>query len=353
MFRGKSRKCWSIATFLVAALLLQGCSSVNENAAPEPTESPVAVKPHRYNPSLSPAFAEPWPTNVTRKEMIDTALFKSFEFLGTMPQAPCEVKVNTYLEESMGPDQIELIETTSRRMIELFCDYLSEDLHVIGGDYDFVKEIVAQEGLWSDKFGGICGYDVKYDAGTACAAYDVAWIGQQVGTTRRGEFVPEPARVTFLTHELFHVIHDDIDPKPGPNIPGPGTPLFRPVWLVEGAGQFFGSIVPKYLQMQDYQTFLPYDSYGQMLKVEYLSDLKKQESILSRNSGEHYYSGLVAHEYIAASVGLAPLLDIWVRMDKGDSFERAFEKATDISVKEFYKKFAEMHDNLYEGEFVE
>jgi hypothetical protein len=285
--------------------------------------------------------------------MIDTALFKSFEFLDTMPEVPCEIEVNTYLQESMGADQIELIQSTSRRMIELFCDYMSEDLHVIGGDYDFVKETVAKEGLWSDEFGGICGYDVKFDLGTACAAYDVAWIGQQVGTIRRGTFVPEPARVTYVTHELFHVIHDDIDPKPGPNIPGPGSPLFRPVWLVEGAGQYFGSIIPKYLEMQDYQTTLPYDLNGQLLKVDYLSNLKKQEVIRNRYSGEHYYAGLVAHEYIAASIGLEPLLDIWVRMDKGDSFEIAFEKATKLSIKEFYKKFAEMHENLYEGELVE
>lgn len=353
MFRGKFIKYWAFTTLLVASLLLQGCSSGVENAATVPPESAVTVKPHRYNPSLSPAFAEPWPTKVTRKEMIDTALYKSFEFLDTMPQAPCEIEVNTYLEESMGPDQIELIENTSFKMIELFCDYMSEDLHVIGGGYDFVKEIVAQEGLWSDQFGGICGYDVKFDLGTACAAYDVAWIGQQVGTIRRGTFVPEPARVTYVTHELFHVIHGDIDPKPGPNIPDPLGPLFRPVWLVEGAGQYFGSIIPKYLEMQDYQTYLPYDRTGQLLEVSYLSDLKKQEVVQSSSSGEHYYSGLVAHEYIAASIGLAPLLDIWVRMDKGDSFERAFEKATKLSIKDFYKKFAEMHDNLYEGDLVE
>ena len=353
MFRGKSRKYWSIAAFLAATFLIQGCSSGPENSAPEPTESSIPVKPHRYNPSLSPAFAEPWPTNVTRKEMIDTALFKSFEYLDTLPKSPCELKVNLHLQESMGPEQIELVGSTSRKMIELFCDYMSEDVHIIGGNYDFVKETVAEQGLWSDKFGGICGYDVKFDAGTACAAYNIAWIGQQVGTTRRGTFVPEPVRVTYVTHELFHVIHDDIDPKPGPNIPDPLGPLFRPVWLVEGGGQFFGSIIPKYFEMQDYQTYLPFDRNGQLLKVSYLSDLKKQEVVQTNSTGEHYYSGLVAHEYIAASIGLEPLLDIWVRMDKGDSFEKAFEKATKVSIKEFYKKFAEMHENLYEGELVE
>ena len=354
MLRGNHRKHLLTVAIVVTSLLLQGCGSGTDQAATVPTESSAPVKPHRYNPALSPAFAEPWPTKVTRKEMIDTALYKSFEYLDTLPEAPCQLEVNMHLQESMGPDQSELIETTSRNMIELFCDYMSEDVHIIGGNYDFVKETVAKEDLWSDKFGGICGYDVKYDAGTACAAYNVAWIGQQVGTVRRGEFVPEPTRVTYVTHEIFHVVHDDIDPGPGPNIPGPGSPLFRPVWLVEGAGQYFGSIIPKYFGMQDYQTYLPYDRSGLFLEVSYLSDLRAMETVQRRGSGsENYYTGLVAHEYIAASIGLEPLLKIWVRMDKGDSFEQAFEKVTDLSVEEFYKKFAKMHDNLYEGELVE
>jgi hypothetical protein len=40
-------------------------------------------------------------------------------------------------------------------------------------------------------------------------------------------------------------------------------------------------------------------------------------------------------------------------MDKGESFEQAFENVTGVSKEEFYLKFSEMHENLYEGEFVE
>jgi hypothetical protein len=342
------------AALLVSSFLLQGCTPMTDGGVSNPSESPIPAKPHRYNPILSPAFDEPWPTNVTRKEMIDTALFKSFEFLDSLPKGPCAIEVNTYFQDSWVQQQVDLVDSTSRRMVELFCDYMSEDIHIIGGNYDFVKETVAKENLWQDKFGGICGYDVKFDAGTACAAYNIAWVGQQVGTVRRGEFAPEPTRVTYVTHEIFHVVHDDIDSKPGPNIPGPFDPLFRPVWLVEGAGQYFGSIIPKYFDLQDYQTYLPYDRSGLFMEVSYLSNLKDMEVVQKRGGGsENYYTGLVAHEYIAASIGLEPLIEIWVLMDTGESFQQAFENVTGLSVEEFYQKFSEMHDNLYLGDLVE
>ena len=351
MFRSKKVK--SVVAGLIIAFLLQGCAPANEGSIPQPSPS-LVTKPHRYNPVLSTAFSEPWPTDITRQELIDTALYRSFEFLDTLPNGSCEIEINTYYQDNWVQEQVDLVDSTSRRMLELFCGYLSEDAHVIGGDYDFVKETVAKENLWKDKFGGICGYDVIHDSGTACAAYGIAWVGQQVGTVRRGEFIPEPTRVNFVTHELFHLIHDDIDSKPGPNIPGPGDPLFRPVWLFEGAGQFFGALIPKYFGMQDYQTFLPYDRSGRFMEVSYLSDLATMETWQKRGgSSENYYTGLVAHEYIAASVGLEPLINIWVLMNDGESFEQAFENVTGISKEEFYAKFAEMHENLYDGELVE
>jgi hypothetical protein len=45
-------------------------------------------------------------------------------------------------------------------------------------------------------------------------------------------------------------------------------------------------------------------------------------------------------------------LDIWVNMGEGQSFEKAFRNASGIELAEFYEKFREMHNNLYEGDLV-
>jgi len=338
-------------SILILSILLQGCGPLSEQGAADDSAS---VNPNRFNPVLSTAFAEPWPTQVTRQELIDTALYKSFAFLDTLPNERCGVDVNFYFQDTWVQDQVDVVQTTSSGMIELLCNYLSEDVHVIGGDYDFVKETIAKNDLPRDEYGGVCGYEVSNSSGVGCAAYGVAWVGRQIGTVVGEKFVLDPKRFTTITHELFHIVHDDIDSKPGPSTPGPGEPLFRPVWLFEGAGSFWGSLIPRYFGVQDYQIFLPMDQNRLPLEVSYLSDLKTMEVWQTRaGSNENYYSGMLAHEYIAASIGLEPLLEIWVRMEEGSSFDQAFEAVTSISIEQFYEKFESMHDNLYAGEFVE
>jgi hypothetical protein len=348
MIWGQSRVRITGSIALVAILFLQGCAA-EQSSAPESTQEQVAEKPHKYNAELSPAFAEPWPELVTREEMINTALYKANNYFENLVDSQCEVKATMFFEDIMPPESIELAGEVSQKTLNSLCGFLTEDIHIIAGNYDFVKETMAAEGLPTDEFGGVCGYDVKFDDGTACATNGVAWIGSQFGTVRRGSFIPEPRRITFITHELFHLAHDSVDPDANSQIPPPEHPFFRPGWLIEGGGEFFGALLPKVFEIQDYLTMLPYDRSGNFYEVEYLSDL---ESLERMKGSENYYSGQVALEYITASVGIQPLLNIWIEMGKGKKFAQAFEKSIGLTVKEFYEKFAVMHDNLYEGEMV-
>jgi hypothetical protein len=350
MVGAKVSKWGKVATLATLTLLLQSCALPSDVGSPEPSPTAQVEKPHKYEALLSESFAEPWPEKVTRKEMIDTALFKAAQYLKTLPKEPCTKKAHFYHSDNLPQESVDIAKDVTKRMTETFCDLLTEDIYVIAGKYDFVKTTLEREQLPQDQFGGICGYDVKFDDGTACAAFGVAWVGSQFGTVRRGEFVPEPRRIAFITHELFHLIHDSADPEPNSQIPGPEHPFFRPGWLVEGAGEYFGALMPKYFGIQDYLTMVPFDRSGLFFRVDDLSDLKSLE--VMRDS-ENYYSGQVAHEYITASVGLEPLIEIWVRMGQGERFEQAFESSVGIPVADFYEKFAIMHDNLYEGELVE
>jgi hypothetical protein len=52
-------------------------------------------------------------------------------------------------------------------------------------------------------------------------------------------------------------------------------------------------------------------------------------------------------EFIIASKGLEALLDVWVKMGAGMTFDEAFEQALGISVSQFYDKYRVLHQNLY------
>lgn len=355
MFRGKPSKGHLIAGLLVT-LLLQGCSSPVSDSNSVPSDVEEAEEDYKYNPKLSPVFDEPWPTDVTRQELIETALYKSFDYMDKIRIEKCPIKGDLFIDDTVIPEHVPVIEKLTFETTSVFCNYLTTDFSVIAGGYEFVKDVVASEGLPSDEFGGVCGYSISpnQDSGRACAVLGVAWIGKGLGTKRRGTLITDEHAVATVTHELFHLVHDSIDPGPASQSPPPGHPFYRPIWLTEGGGEFFGRLLPRYFDLQEYGGFTPTDRSGGFLEVSYLSDLSGLEIRRTEAGGsENYYSGQIALEYIAASVGMENLMGVWVRMGQGEKFEIAFKKAVGLSIPEFYEKFATMHDNLYDGDLVQ
>ena len=346
-----------LAIFVVAILTLSGCanSTANPTQSSEGEESssePLAVQVSPYSPELSAKFSTPWPTDLTREELVNTALYKSVDFLNTKQATDCELKANIYSGEPLLEEHKPLLENLTNRLVLTFCEYLAEDFYVIGGSYDFVEKTISQEGIPGNFFKGC--QRPSNESSSACAHDLVAWIGIGLGGQRRGEVVIEERRLTIAAHEIFHVIHDQIDPDPGGQIPPRGNEFFRPVWLIEGAGEYFGRLMPYYFEdIGSYGTFVPTDRSGMFLSKEYLGDLELMEVRQNNAFGtENYYSGQIAMEYIIASIGMESLLDIWVQMGNGRKFDDAFSTATGLSTKDFYEKFKVMHGNLYEGELA-
>lgn len=355
MSRGKLSKAKFIAGLVLTALLLQGCSSTGATSEEPSTEVQEAVVENIYNPKLSPAFNEPWPTNVTRQEMIETALYKSFEFMDQVRAESCPIKANVFFGDSVLDEHIQVIEQISSEMNLVFCDYLTEDITVIAGNYEFVKSTVSAEGLPMDEFGGICGYEIGLNEGLSrgCAYQGVAWVGPGLGTIRMGEVKTDPIAVAIVSHEIIHLVQDSADPGQSVEAQGSGRNLFRPVWWVEGGGEFFGHLIPRYLDLQDYRYVTPHDRAGGALLVSYLSDLQLFEEWRQQAFGlENYVTGQIALEYITANLGLEAIMNLLVLMGEGEEFESAFESAVGLSVQDFYDKFAIMYANLYEGELA-
>jgi hypothetical protein len=355
-----------LSFLLFAMFVLAGCTDSNavsqieiedeteaEVQADLETGSSPEVPTPRWKPEASEKFDLPWPTDVTIDELINTALYRSNEFFDDVRVPDCVVPYRLHLGDPMLDVHKPMVEELVLNTTELFCDYLDSELIVIGGNYDYVLEVMAENQYPGDEFGGVCGFPVENDYASACAYKGVAWIGSSWGRTLGGEVFTEGRRITIAAHEIFHLIHDGLDPNAAGQSPPPGSPNFRPVWYIEGGGEFFGRIIASYLDLYPYDRFTPTDRSGLFLDVSYLSDLELLEVSQQRAFGtENYFSGQRAMEYMVASKGVGAVLQVWENLGEGMNFYEAFESAMGLTVEEFYEKFRTMHTNLYETDLV-
>jgi hypothetical protein len=339
MFRGKSFKRPFLAGLVVAALLLQGCSS--PEASPESASPKIedTLAEYQYNPKPSPAFDEPWPTKVTREELIETALYKTFDFMDKARVENCSIKADVFISEKVREEHTPVVEQISSGMNLVFCDFLTDDITIVAGGYDFLKEVVEAENLPKDEFDGICGYELPRSSytRTGCASQGVAWSG--VPLSVRGLLKLDGDGVATISHEIFHLVQDSADPGQSGVNQGKGENFFRPVWWVEGGGEYMGRLIPRYFEIQDYAAGPLGESFSNLESFELWG-----ENLAASN--DHYYAGQIALEYLTASAGFSAVMETLALMGDGAEFEVAFGKAFGISVASFYEKFSLMNDNL-------
>lgn len=336
----------------VALALLAGCSGTSMEILELPSEPAGARSVGNFEPRLSDAFQTLWPTDVSRTELIETALYKMFRDLDSIRNDDCPVQPKIFTSEPFLPEHLGLLEEISFGMVSSFCRYLSDDIPIIAGRYDYLKEVLRSEGLPTDEFGGNCGNEVMNEASSGCAAFGSVWTGIQLGSIREGKPFVEDRRLTIAAHEIMHNIHDQINPRGEPGLGScRGAINFAcagPVWLYEGAGEYFGRAMTQYLGLQNYDTFVPTDRNGFFIAGEYLSDLDFLTTRRNKGFGvENYYSGQIAMEMLIANKGLLPVLGIWEGMDSGLDFPDAFESSIGISLERFYDIFAKFHNRIY------
>lgn len=348
--RSRSGGFGKVIASAVVSITLTGCS-IEPPASSEDstvTESKTdEAEDSIYLPSPSAKFSTPWPTEVTAAELTDTALFETYSYFEATRQPACDLEYKIHLGETISSGNKTSIELFVEQTVEIFCEHFRNPPVFISGNNDFVLSTVAENNYPSDEYGGICGYEVPNDANGGCAFYDLAWVGDKW----QG---PPSNQYAIAAHEIFHIVQYNLDPEPGAQIPGPGHPLFRPVWLIEGAGDYFGRAVASYLRFSPYGREVPRTTNGEFLEVSYLSDLDLLEEWQDRASrGENYFSGQRAMEYIIASKGANSVIELTERLGDGAKFEKAFEETMDISVKEFYLKFQELFENMYSNGIVD
>lgn len=350
----------ALASTVIVAALLSGCAISSEFDLQGTNQPPAgASSTGDFEPIYSPAFDAKWGTDFSRRELIETALYNMFTDLDVLRNDECELGYQAYFGDPMLEEHEYLLHEIADGMITSYCDYMTDDIQVVAGRYEFAKQVVAEQGLPSDKFGGVIGFDLQEDYAMASVWHNLAWIGISLGSKRDGVPFIEERRLTIAAHEIFHIVHEQIDPyssaskttcdRETADPETTGDRCFRPTWFVEGAGEFFGRAMTQYFGLQNYATFVPNDRSGYYMDPEYLSDLGAQSIRGTVAQGvEAYYSGAIATEYILANIGLIAYLDIWKQMGQGASFFDAFENSAGIDIPTFHERFRELHLRFYE-----
>lgn len=339
---------------LVSLLIISGCSANAEDS--NSGDFPSAVETEEF--VLEP-LSEPWPAEITRDALIGAALYEAFESFDATKVEPCPINHYVYMSDTFHENHVDLTESFSRDVVNLFCDDLYKDIYILGGKHEYVLETIAANNLPSDPHGGVCGVPVGEEMSAdwfhACAyGGDIAWIGSSLGTVRFGELMNDESRIATAIHEVLHLVQDQQFSGGEQGMPQRPHPRFRPVWLIEGGAEFLADSVAKYLDIQEYQWTTPTDRSGGRIGLDASSDLEVFERWASRTLGPvDYYVGQVASEYLVASVGFDAYMDIFRRMEvnEGD-FDKSFEEAIGISLEDFYGKFEVMHLNLYDKKVI-
>ena len=335
--------------WLLGALtaLLVGCvaapegedqSAMTESAPEEPT---TEVMPEPEGPPVvSEAFATPWPTGFTRRELADSALAKTYEYLDQREQGAHESILTVVHQDNVAQFHRDFGEDLAQVTVDAFSPYVADDvLLVMGTNIDFLEETLEELGrpYQSDAFP---------QTGTTCVAWQgTAWISMP-GVFGDNAMPGDPHLSACVPHEIFHIAQDTLDKAVyGEESQSCADEKFRPLWLVEGSAQFMGHAVVSYQGYHEY--------WGNHFTAGSV-DLEGPRPLLSavepwESGWDAYKWGGLATEYIIASVGVEPLMAIWAKAGQCVPFEQGFEEALGISLADFYTAFDGMAESMVFG----
>lgn len=144
-------------------------------------------------------------------------------------------------------------------------------------------------------------------------------------------------------HEFFHAIQERLA---APNLAGP-TGDKVPNWFWEGPATFVGQETAGVLGFTDYLTvgrpsmIKRYKNGALINRTANLSEIKANDKII-----DPYAIGFAATEFLVAQVGVEKMLNVYVALGQGKTFDLAFKQGTGIELADFYFMFEEVRATL-------
>lgn len=269
-----------------------------------------------------------WSSEISRHEVIETALAKTFDYLDNRRGDIDYDLVDVHIDPIIPEKHHEWIEQLGKDAM-LAAPGLSSHFDVIVGmDTEFMHDVVNSKGLEMpvrvDHYGSIpCPY--SYGGCKSNTSLWAGWAHQPLDNLNENKGVARN-----LLHEAMHAIQDDLDHRAAGQIPPRHmNDLFRPVWFVEGSAEFWS------YALADYTGMRKYGHESEQIDYKPLVETEEWEG----NDWQPYEWGQVALEYLVAYKGFEVYLDIYSNLDAGQHFDDAFRDAVGIELADFYSVF--------------
>ena len=328
----------SLATFALVGISIVGCVSepeseeqqstsvepstaLDDSASPEP--SPVDIEPEELE--VNP-FDTPFPQNFETGQLIEAALQSFNDYLSFQDG---ELEATLLFQESFPETQIEWVE----RIIDATSASLpfpegSEAFIVLAVDDKFISDQFTSAGI-VPSYGlppcGITTYE-SYCAGPGWAAFNYSSSARNISEfSLRG-------KKAVVAHELLHLWQFAVAAKGG-------NSTTAPMWLEEGFADFFGFAMGESLDLESYLECRTFSISNNYFGDRPLEDHEGYDL-------NPYGIGLLAAEYLVASVGISPVLGIYELLGQGLSFEEAFSQSIGIELDAFYEFFEAARGNF-------
>ena len=289
---------------------------------------------------VSEAFLEPWPTDFSRKELIDSAMARTIDYMRGLPEGHPQRPLTIHFEPGFPLAHRYWVEAiAAESMKAIGGDVYLEGVHLIVGDSVYLRETLTT--LKPREFvGGFCGND-EAPAGDIffCAEDDIAMarFGRLID---QGVLSDNGLWTSVVPHEMFHTFQafhrEKFQIESGQD---------EPRWMSEGSAEFFGFAMSQlagvssyYVSVWDWTYYLPNPELG-------LQEF--EDPITFPYPAEEYWMGQMATEYLVASLGFEVLLDIYREYGSTGDFEASFEAATGLALMDFYQRFDEAYRNLF------
>ena len=294
---------------------------------------------------VDPIFSAPWPTEISRKQLIDSAMARAFEYFEENSLVTQPSNLTIFFEDTFPEKHHSWVQDIAAVSASFPSNFTNHQFNLMVGEPSWVYEVIEREGFWTEPQGH-CGGLTPDGAVGGCASRGAvsANYGETVGS---GELDWSGTLPSIIPHEMFHSFQDVLDPTPMGQIKPEGDPSHRPLWFWEGGAEFFGYAVSDFVGVASYYVspwewwyYLPNPDLG----LESFA-----ERVLFEVPPEGYWMGQIATEYIVASVGVEGMLGISLALSQGMTWEESFASGTGLPLDDFYSRFNQAYQSIFDS----
>ena len=316
-----------------------------KKATPTPTPTPTATPTPTPTPTATKF--EPWGINIDSKMLSDEA---QKNFLAWVQTRTGATKNHTQvIQENRYTSRISLLKKADDLSAQLFSSYFSQGSKtIIGATESWTIDQLAKTG-WNTP-----NCNNQYMPGVSLCLDGIMRQGYVItGDSSYDESRPGSDGAALLAHEYFHLVQSNLGSSAnrlGMKSGDASSANAFPAWFVEGTAEFVGYSVGALSQSASYwngrSAMLSYSPPGPSTNRNSISDYEIRVCCGNDTPTYPYNIGLVASEYIIASVGFQKMLDILIDYKTTQNFEKSFETVTGISKSVFYEKFDQLRTKV-------